>query len=192
MKCLSAAELREAHTRGDWKLLWEAAIPLVKYAVSRFANRGAARTLVDDLMQAGFLDAGRSVRAWEPEQSKFANWIISNTRLALKAFVRQNGRQGMTGSREVRQSPGSYQDNYADHAISEASRRAESLEALHRGLASLEPAQEALIRARYGIDCVAKSVAELTMELRTSKRTTERELAAVQNKLADSLKRDPS
>jgi hypothetical protein len=95
MKKFTHAELAAAQQRGDWALLWQQAMPLVKLVAGRMRRGGAMRSedVDDDLVQQGMLIAGEATRSWRPLECAFSTHITNRVRgdLLNYATTRANG-----------------------------------------------------------------------------------------------------
>ncbi|HKU13523.1 MAG TPA: hypothetical protein VJQ52_03955 [Steroidobacteraceae bacterium] len=102
MKKFTHAELAAAQERGDWDLLWQQAMPLVKLVVGRMGRSGAVRnsaakpgTRDDDLLQQGMLIAGEAMRQWKPLECAFTTHIGNAVRWKLYEFLGRRHNHGI-------------------------------------------------------------------------------------------------
>jgi DNA-directed RNA polymerase specialized sigma24 family protein len=97
MKKFTHAELAAAQQRGDWALLWQQAMPLVKLTVGRMLkSKERDEDVADDMIQQGMLIAGEAMRAWKPMECAFSTWIGNRVRddLLVHAGVQANNGVG--------------------------------------------------------------------------------------------------
>lgn len=97
MKKLTHAELAAAQERGDWQLLWQQAMPLVKLTVGRMLkSKERDEDVADDMIQQGMLIAGEEMRAWKPLECTFSTWVTRQVewRLGHAQAERNNGGVG--------------------------------------------------------------------------------------------------
>lgn len=102
-KKLTHAELADAQAHGDWPLLWQHAMPLVKLVIGRMRKDGAAQSdSADDdgeLLQQGMLIAGEAMRAWRPVECAFSTHITTRVRGGILNHAAEQANAGV-GSRE--------------------------------------------------------------------------------------------
>jgi hypothetical protein len=100
---LTHAELAAAQERGDWALLWQHAMPLVKLVIKRMRKDGAAQSdNADDdgeLLQQGMLIAGEAMRVWRPIECAFSTHITTRVRGGILNHRAEAANAGV-GSRE--------------------------------------------------------------------------------------------
>lgn len=113
MKRLTHGELADAQGRSQWAVLWEQALPLVKFAVKRLIKSGAlaAEYATDDLLQEGNLAAGKVIRTWDPFEGAFSTWVIRRVSGALANHIARES-SGLVGGRDAHGTAGSINDDY--------------------------------------------------------------------------------
>lgn len=96
MKKLTHAELAAAQERGDWALLWQQAMPLVKLTVGRMLkSKERDEDVADDMIQQGMLIAGEALRRWKPVECAFSTWITNRVRDDLLNSIAESGNGGI-------------------------------------------------------------------------------------------------
>lgn len=99
MKRFTHAELAAAQERGDWALLWQQAVPLVKLTLGRMRKSGASNSdNADDdgeLLQQGMLIAGEAMRTWKPLECTFTTWISRTVEWELARATQEASNVGI-------------------------------------------------------------------------------------------------
>lgn len=158
MKLMNAEELRAAHAAQDWRVLWEQTIYIVKHSVRRLLQAGqlAPERASDDLLQEGYMAAGRAVKTWNPDLGMFSTWISHAVRGAMLDHLRREA-SGMIGGRDAGHLTISFEDALTQDMDGEEP--TEEMERLRLAaqvrvaLASLEERERELLKRWYGIDC---------------------------------------
>jgi len=81
-KKFTHAELAEAQAAGNWTLLWQQAMPLVKLVLGRMKRGNSVKEddADSDLLQQGMLTAGEALREWKPMECAFSTHICNAVR----------------------------------------------------------------------------------------------------------------
>lgn len=89
MTRLTSKELELLRDEGDWKRLWAAAVPWVRFAASSLRTDER-----EDLIQDGLLEVGRQLKNWDPTRGRFSTFICNVARTSmLKHIMRKNRRK---------------------------------------------------------------------------------------------------
>lgn len=100
MKRPSHDELCAAHDRQDWDILWQAAIPITKFAVKSYLRNRLRRTpkwTREDLLQEGLLAAGEAIRTWRTYEAAFSTWLSVKIVSALHNYANRATNHGVGG-----------------------------------------------------------------------------------------------
>ena len=98
-KKFTHAELAEAQAAGNWTLLWQQAIPLVKLVIGRMlSDKDREEAIVDDMAQQGMLIAGEQMRTWKPLECAFSTHITRHVQWYIGHALAENNNGGI-GSR---------------------------------------------------------------------------------------------
>lgn len=192
MKRLNADELRAAQVAQDWRSLWEQALPLVKFAVNRFAMRGVDRALCsDDMIQDGNIAAGKAVRSWNPDKGEFSTWILARVEGAIRNHL-QRTLSGMVGGRDSEGRTGFFEDErFADveELVSSLEQEDEATR-LGDALAQLTAGDQKILALRYGVGGEKTlQVQEIAIHLGWSQSSVKRVLAECVKKLTRLLRK---
>ncbi len=151
---LTHQQLLDYRVSEDWSTLWIESIPWVRLAATSLRTNS-----VEDLLQEGYLAAGRAVREWNPDLSPFWGHIYAYTRNRMLNYLRAQGRRTGTplesADSDVEGPEATYGDmghvpqGYGD-AAQELARIAApgAAEALLR---RLDPATAMRLRERWGL-----------------------------------------
>jgi RNA polymerase sigma factor (sigma-70 family) len=183
-KC-SADELRAAHQAQDWRLLWEQALPLVKFTITRLIRSGRLDSSFssDDLLQEGNLAAGAAVRSWHPDKGAFSTWVMRRVHGAIQDHIRREA-GGMIGGRRAHGSTTALDESLTDGTeITVELDRQEMARAMYHAVKSLSD------RHRYALGAAYDSGPETFLNMAKayapmSERTQRRLLKEARKKLA--------
>lgn len=165
---LTPDELRVLHAARDWRVLWQAAIPIVKHAVTKLLRSGQLSTdsATDDLLQEGYLAAGPAIKSWNPDAGMFSTWISHAVRGAMLDHLRREC-SGMVGGRDSGRRTTVMEDDIAmdTEAVTPAAETERSNDALRVrvALASLGAREQLIVKRWFGIDCEPESLDQICM-----------------------------
>lgn len=117
-KRVTSAELQKFKDEQDWKALWTAAIPYVKFAASQMKSFSR-----EDLLQDGLLAMQRIVQLWDPARGKFSSFVITRAKYAMLRAQKKTMTAQMMGTileqdshfEENEEGPGELSYGEADH-----------------------------------------------------------------------------
>jgi RNA polymerase sigma factor (sigma-70 family) len=98
MDRLTHQELAAAKERKDWTLLWQQAMPSVKWVVRKLKQNGVEDPH-GDVEQEGMLIAGEAMRTWRPIECAFSTHISNTVRYGLLKHLGRERNHGI-GSHE--------------------------------------------------------------------------------------------
>jgi RNA polymerase sigma factor (sigma-70 family) len=186
---LPAQELSAARKAQNYRLLWEQAIPVVKFAISRLIQSGRVErtSCSDDMYQAAYLAVGASVRSWEPDKVAFSTWIVTRAQGAALDYLRYQA-SGMVGGRDADGRTGMYDEELTpDHlssGVAESVENDEQTRELLNGWQQLDRYDKDLLGRRFGLDGFeSMSIDELTASNGEPRRTTQRRLQNASKKV---------
>lgn len=111
MTQLCAEQLRAARINGNFGLLNEQAIVIVKEILGRFFRGGLPRKYNSpDLYQESMLAAFKAIRAWEPDRGNLFGYLQTKVGGAVRNFM-QRERGGLVGGRDTRTSTAALVDD---------------------------------------------------------------------------------
>lgn len=188
MRRLSAEELRAAKADHDYRLLWEQALPLVKFAVGQLVRGGMnSAACTEDMLQDGNLAAGRAVRTWDPKKGEFATWVVARVQGAIRNHLTRE-RSGMVGGRDAHGQTAHLEEEAAlspDDDILTEMQLAEAADIIQGSLHEIPRRDSNLLRMKHGLFGVSPlAVAEIAYRFGAPLRTTERAIAQAFKKLA--------
>lgn len=88
MTRLTSKELELLRDEGDWKALWIAAVPWVKFAASSLRTDER-----EDLIQDGLLSVGANIKSWNPALGRFSTFVCSVARNAMLTHIERKDRK---------------------------------------------------------------------------------------------------
>lgn len=192
MNRLSAPELSAARKAQNYKLLWEQAIPVVKFAIGLLVQSGRVDKTYcsDDMYQAAYLAVGATVRSWEPDRVAFSTWIVARAQGAALDHLRGQA-SGMVGGRDANGRTGVYDEELTPDrgsGIAESLENDQQTEQLLAGWQQLDRYDRNLLALRYGLSGVVPlTMSALAVSNGEPLRTTERKLQVALKKLAGFL-----
>lgn len=158
MKLMNAEELRAAHAAQDWRRLWEQTIYIVKHAVTRLLQAGqlAPERASDDLLQEGYMAAGRAVKTWNPDLGMLSTWISHAVRGAMLNHLKAES-TGIIGGRDAGHITVSLPEetlhDMEDEEPSDEVERLRDAVKVRIALEALEPREKLILERWFGIDC---------------------------------------
>lgn len=158
MKLMNAEELRAAHAAQNWRVLWEQTIYIVKHAVTRLLQAGqlAPERASDDLLQEGYMAAGKAVKTWNPDLGMFSTWISHAVRGAMLNHLKAES-TGIIGGRDAGLITTQLADDITpDMEGDEPTEEIERLKDAVRvriALGHLEERERLILERWFGIDC---------------------------------------
>lgn len=193
MNRLSAPELSAARKAQNYKLLWEQAIPVVKFAISRLVQSGRVDRSYcsDDMYQAAYLAVGATVRSWEPDKVAFSTWIVARAQGAALDYLRGQA-SGMVGGRDANGRTGVYDEELTPDlgsGIAESLENDQEAQQLLAGWQQLDRFDRNLLALRYGLGVESQTMSEVAQSTGEPLRTTERKLQVALRKLAGFLQK---
>ncbi len=87
---------------GDYRSLWEQALPLVKWTLGVWVRAGKLQSqyLTDDLIQECNLAVGRAIPKWDPARGAFSTFMVKCIRTAAMDHIRRE-ESGIVGGRDA-------------------------------------------------------------------------------------------
>lgn len=82
MTRLTSQELEALRDSENWKALWAAAVPWVKFAASSLRTDER-----EDLVQDGLLKVGKALKAWNPALGRFSTFVCHVSRQAMLTHI---------------------------------------------------------------------------------------------------------
>ena len=194
MRRLTHAVLASMADAGDWRALWQQAVPIVRQMVAQMRREGRIPPhLDDDALQAAYLAAGQAVRLWNPMEAALSTHLTRRVRGAVLRVLQQERAvlafddetdEGSPALESIayEDPPAGYDDPLAEAMHLEAERR------VHAGLARLPSrADVEILSSIYGLTGKPVPLEVYAVQHGLSRRDAYYRLSAAKARLAEQL-----
>lgn len=185
------AQLAALADRGQWKTLWQHALPITRQIVAELTRKGRIPPhLAEDALQAAYLAAGQAVRLWRPLDATLSACLTVHVRGAVYRLLEREPRadsldeqdeEGVPAIENLAYAdpPAGYDDPLAEAMRLEAERRVQQAVSRLRS-----PIDRDVLCAVYGLDAKPVTLEEYAERARVSQREARYRLVEAKRRLA--------